>query len=74
MDNWWWSWLLMVVGVTSLILAGRGYWWAWLIGLVSEALWIWYAIDTKQWGFIPFALVYAAVYIINATTWAKKGT
>lgn len=66
---WWWSWLLMVVGVTGMYLAGRRLWWGWLVGLGSEVLWLVYAIQTQQWGFIPFALIYAAVFIKNAREW-----
>lgn len=72
MSAWWWSWLLMVVGVSTLLLAGRRLWWAWLIGLLSEALWIVYAVQTDQWGFIPFALAYAAVYVHNAYRWQRE--
>lgn len=69
MIAWWWSWLLMVVGVTGMFLAGRRRWEGWAIGLVSELLWLLYAWDTKQWGFVPFALAYAAVYARNAISW-----
>lgn len=69
---WWWSWLLMVVGVTGLWLAGRRLWWSWLIGLVSEALWIVYAVVSQQYGFIVFALAYAAVYVRNTIIWYRE--
>jgi hypothetical protein len=70
---WWWSWLLMVVGVTGLYFSGKKYWWGWLIGLLSEVLWVVYAVTTKQYGFIVFAAVYAAVFIKNAREWYKSG-
>lgn len=66
---WWWSWLLMFVGVTGLYFSGKQKWWGWLIGLFSEILWIIYAIVTEQYGFIIFALVYAIVFAKNAYTW-----
>lgn len=67
--SWWWSWLLMVVGVTGMFYAGKGQWKGWAIGLGGEILWVAYAIDTQQWGFIPFALAYGAVYARNALHW-----
>ena len=66
---WWWSWLLMIVGVTGLVFAAKKLWWAWLIGLFSEVLWVVYAIVTNQLGFIIFAVVYAVVYARNAYLW-----
>lgn len=69
---WWWSWLLMVVGVTGMFYAGRKVWWGWAIGLAGECLWLWYAIASKQWGFIPFALLYGIVYARNALSWRRQ--
>jgi nicotinamide riboside transporter PnuC len=66
---WWWSWLLMFVGVTGLYFSGKQKWWGWLIGLLSEILWMIYAIVTEQYGFIIFALVYAIVFTKNAYSW-----
>jgi nicotinamide riboside transporter PnuC len=66
---WWWSWLLMIVGVTGLYFSGKQKWWGWLIGLLSEILWMIYAVVTEQYGFIVFALVYAIVFIKNAYSW-----
>lgn len=70
--SWWWSWLLMVVGVTGMWLAGKRLWWAWLVGVFSELLWIVYAVVSNQPGFIVFALVYAWVYAKNAYDWRRE--
>ena len=69
---WWWSWLLMIFGVTGLYLAGKKKWWAWLISILGEVLWIAYAIATRQYGFIVFALVYMAVFLKNAIQWKRE--
>jgi hypothetical protein len=69
---WWWSWILMLTGVPTILLAGRKYWWAWLIGILSEICWVAYAWVTKQWGFVPFSLIYMAVYFKNAVTWRQE--
>jgi uncharacterized membrane protein len=69
---WWWSWLLMAFGVTGLYLVGKRKWWAWLISFTGEVLWIAYAIVTKQYGFIIFALTYMVVYLKNAREWKRQ--
>jgi hypothetical protein len=69
---WWWSWLLMVTGVTGLYFSGRRMWWGWVIGLFSELIWIIYGLVTKQYGFIVFALVYGFVFAKNAYSWYKN--
>lgn len=69
MIAWWWSWMLMAVGVTAMWLAGRRYWWAWLVGIFNELLWVGYAVATHQLGFIPFAIAYTWVYAKNAAEW-----
>lgn len=61
-----WSWVLGILGVTGLLIAGSKIWWGWLINLVNEVLWIVYAMTTKQYGFILMAIAYASVYARNA--------
>lgn len=67
-----WSWILTAVGVTGLYLAGRKVWWAWFIGLGAQALWIAYALATKQYGFIVAALAYGWVYAVNGRKWVME--
>jgi hypothetical protein len=66
---WWWSWLLMIVGVSGVYLTGKKLWWGWLVGILSETLWITYAIVTKQYGFLVAGFVYGTVFAINARKW-----
>lgn len=65
----WWSWLLTVVGVSGLYLAGRRNWWGWAIGLGAQVLWIAYAVSTSQWGFLGSAGAYGWVYARNLLAW-----
>ena len=69
MIAWYWSWILMSVNLTAMVLAGRRLWWAWLVAVVAECLWLVYGDATQQWGFSVFALVFGAVYLRNAYTW-----
>lgn len=71
MTPWWWSWLLTVVGVTGLYLAGRRSRWGWAIGLGAQVLWIAYALVSRQYGFIASALAYGAVYTRNVVVWSR---
>lgn len=72
MVAWWWSWLLMLVGVTGLFLAGKKRKIGWVIGIGVQLLWIIYAIVSKQWGFIMSAIVYGAVNTINWRRWKRE--
>ncbi len=72
MGGWWWSWLLTAVGVTGLYLAGRRVWWAWFVGLGAQALWLAYAVATRQYGFLVSAVAYGWVYAKNGMTWANE--
>jgi hypothetical protein len=59
----------MTVGITGVYLTGKRLWWGWLVGVLSEILWITYAIITKQYGFIVAGLVYGIVFAMNARKW-----
>jgi hypothetical protein len=65
----WWSWLLVAVGSTGLIIVGRRVWWGWLVLFVNESLWIAYSLITKQYGFIVGATIYKIVYWNNIRLW-----
>jgi nicotinamide riboside transporter PnuC len=67
-----WSWVLAAIGVTGIFFVGKKVVWAWLILLVNEAIWIAYAISTKQYGFIVMATAYAIVYIKSYLAWKKE--
>lgn len=68
----WWSWVLSIVGITGFILAGRKVWWSWYINLGCQALWLAYALTTKQYGFLIATIVYIFVFGKNALAWTKE--
>jgi len=74
MTQWWWSWLLTAVGVTGLYFAGRRRALGWGIGVAAQALWIAYALVTKQHGFVLSAGAYGFVYGKNFLAWRKEAT
>jgi hypothetical protein len=71
MIEWWWSWLLMTLGITGLWLAGSKDKTGWLISLFAQVLWIIYAIVSEQYGFIVSALAYSFVYLRNFKKWVN---
>ncbi len=70
--TWWWSWLLMSIGVTGLYLAGRKSRWGWAIGFFSQLLWLAYSISTRQWGFLVSCFAYGAVHGVNYRRWLAE--
>jgi nicotinamide riboside transporter PnuC len=67
-----WSWILAAIGVTGIFFVGKKIVWAWLLLVVNECLWIVYALQTKQYGFIVAATAYAIVYIKSYLSWKKE--
>ncbi len=63
MDTDLWSWLLSVVGITGLWVAGSGKRWA--LNLGGQVPWFAYAIQIRQWGFVPAAIAYSIVFARN---------
>lgn len=60
----WWSFALTTIGVTGLVLVYRSQSLVGpCIGLGVQALWIAYAIATKQWWFLLSAITYGAANI-----------
>lgn len=68
----WWSYLLTVVGVSGLYLAGKKNLWGWAVGLGAQGLWIAYAYATSQPGFYASAVAYGSVYARNLWRWRKE--
>lgn len=61
-----WSVALTTIGVTGLFLVTRKLRLGFAVGIAVQVLWIFYAIVTRQWGFIASALAYGTV---NALGW-----
>jgi nicotinamide riboside transporter PnuC len=68
-----WSWGLTLVGIAGIFVVGQKTIWGWWVLLFNECLWIIYAIQTEQYGFIVAAIAYAAVYIKSYFGWKRDG-
>jgi hypothetical protein len=72
MDQWindYASWVLALSGVAAIYFIGRKQIWAWIWATFNEAMWIYYAISTKQYGFIFAAIAYSVVYVRSYRHW-----
>jgi hypothetical protein len=63
------SWVLAFSGVLAIYFVGRRQIWAWIWATFNEAMWIYYALVTKQYGFIFAAIAYSVVYIKSYMHW-----
>lgn len=68
-----WSWVLAFIGVSGIFLVGRKTIWGWVVLFLNEVLWIFYALTTKQYGFIFAAVAYGIVYVKSFMHWRKDG-
>lgn len=66
---WLWSWVLTAIGIFGLYVAGSKRSWGWLVGLGAQVLWMAYAIQSEQYGFLVSALAYGFVYGRNFLAW-----
>lgn len=69
---WLWSWVLTVVGITGLYLAGSKRKLGWAVGIAAQGLWVAYAVHTRQWGFLASAGAYGWVYARNLWKWHRE--
>lgn len=68
----WWSYILAPFGLAGLWMAGRRNAWGWALSMGTQLLWLAYAVQTAQYGFIPGTLSYLFVYFKNFRAWRRK--
>ena len=67
-----WSWVLSILGLVTIYLAGKKYWWAWLFGLCAQVLWLTYGLVYHQYGFIVSSAAYGYIYGRNTLKWFQE--
>lgn len=72
MADWYWSWILTIVGVTGFYFVAQKKWWAWFINIGCQFLWLAYALITEQYGFIAASAIYFVVFSRNAYKWTRE--
>ena len=66
------SYVLAASGVSAIYFIGRKRIWGWIWATLNEAMWIYYAVTTRQYGFIFAAVAYSVVYIQSYLHWKKE--
>jgi len=66
-----WSWILAICGIFGTYFVGRRSKVGWFILFFNECLWLIYANQTKQYGFILGSVAYMTVYIQAWRHWSK---
>lgn len=64
--------LLSVLTIYSLLLAGNNCKSAWIVGIIGQLLWFVWIYMTKAWGLALGAIVLLCVYIRNYIKWSKN--
>jgi len=67
-----WSYLLGGLGVICLWMIGSKSSKGFLLGILVQLLWVVYAFQTEQYGFLASAVVYISVYIRNYWRWKQN--
>jgi hypothetical protein len=62
-------WLMSAVTLYMTFLQGKKTWVAWAVGLGNQVLWLWYALSTQTWGFLPLNLGLWYLYARNLIIW-----
>jgi hypothetical protein len=65
-------WLLSVITIYTMFLAGDRHRNTWLLGLVNQALWLIWIITVGAWGLLPMNAALWVVYARNHLKWAKS--
>jgi len=68
-----WAWLLTLLQVLALWLAGRRCPWGWLLGAGVQPVWIVYALVTSQVGFVPGCLASGVIQLGNYLHSPERG-
>jgi hypothetical protein len=71
MANQIWSFALVILGASGMLLVGRNIALGWAVAIINETLWIVYGILSYQYGFILGGLIYIVVFYRNYRKWSK---
>jgi hypothetical protein len=66
------DWILSITSMITLWLMGNKNKYAPIVGIVSQILWIYYAVSIKQYGLIIGTVGYLIIHIRNSFKWIKE--
>ena len=64
--------LISVITITQLIMAGNKHPKAWLVGLGNQVLWSTWIITSNNWGLLPMNIAIWVIYARNHFKWKKQ--
>lgn len=64
-------WVMSIVTIASMLLAGEKKRSAWIIGLLNQCLWSLFIVMTGNWGLAPLTVAMTIVYVRNLKKWRK---
>lgn len=69
----WMSWALAPFGIAGMLIVGRKNAWGWALSILTQFLWIAYALAIHQYGMILGSALYLGVYVKNLRRWLRDG-
>ena len=70
----WVQWVLATRNVGSAYLSGKRNKWGWALLVVTQLLFVAYAIATSQYGFLLQNVAMAAIGVVNYVKWMREDT
>lgn len=64
-----WSFMLAAATIFGLYVAEKKLWWVWMVQILTQCLWLAYALGTRQWGFLLLAVVHGALGFRDGFRW-----
>jgi len=65
------DWLASIFTLVSVELTARKMWQGWVVGIVSQAAYVYIAIQEELYGLIPLSLYLVVRYFLAAKEWLK---
>lgn len=63
------TYILSIITIVTMVLAGNKSRWAWVLGLGNQGLWALYIVHTRQWGLLVMTIAITVVYARNLAKW-----
>jgi hypothetical protein len=67
-----WSWIITALTLFSMYFVEQKRKEGWLVSFGTQAVWILYALTTKQYGFLAPAPFFIVLYARNYVRWARE--
>lgn len=61
--------ILSLFTVMTMVMAGNKYKLTWFVGLANQSLWLYYILETMQYGLLPMNITLWTIYFRNHFKW-----